>query len=339
MTKQHPLATNREEGRFTNLPATMAHQVDIPADEGNIVWKNALAFVGILAALSVLVVFGGWLSGGKSGAEKTIIRLVQPVGALWLLYTSWCIQFYGRPLIGLPRSMRARIITPADNAKVCGPTKNSLRTSIVPAITWLAFVVFTTSPLCNWCVGRLESSVVSFQPEANPPLDAIVVLGGGTHQGPWRAEVSAAGDRVVYAAQLYLQGHARRLITTGDASPGISKDLTSPREQTIELWTRLDIPVADIGTLNGKNTFQELQSLKDNWSQFESGRVGILTSAMHLPRAMRLAKSQGLDVLPVAADHLYTDQPLTYLDFIPSAGPPAVLAVCQHEFMAWLVNR
>jgi uncharacterized SAM-binding protein YcdF (DUF218 family) len=197
----------------------------------------------------------------------------------------------------------------------------------------------TTSPFAAWCVQRLESSVEAYRPERDGQVAALIVLGGGTHQGPWRAELSTAGDRVAYAAQLYLQNHTQRLITTGDATPGISRDTSSPREHTIELWTQLKIPEEAIGSLQGQNTFQELQSLKQIYDQFHGGRVGILTSAMHLPRAMRLAKAQGLEVVPLAADHIASSQPFTYLDFIPSAGPLNLLAACQHEFMAWLAGR
>ena len=195
------------------------------------------------------------------------------------------------------------------------------------------------TPFAAWCIRRLESSVEAYRPERDGQLVAVVVLGGGTHQGPWRAELSSAGDRVMYAAQLYLQNHTLQLITTGDATPGISRDKSSPRQHTIELWTQLKIPEDAIGTLNGQNTMQELQSLKNIFDQFRGGRVGILTSAMHLPRAMRLAKALGLDVVPLSADHMDSSEPFTHLDFIPSAGPLNQLAACQHEFMAWIVGR
>ncbi len=327
-------------------PTIAAPGVATPAVAGNVHWRPL--FIGVVA-LAFLVVLGGWLSGGKSGAEKSIIRLLQPIGVFWLVFTNWTLQICSQAIAGFLRERRHRSNPNQLATAPRNPVQSNLNNSawparqltkvIVPAVAWLLFMLFTTSPLCGWCVWRLESSVESFRPESHPPLDAIVVLGGGTHQGPWRAEVAGAGDRVLYAAQLYLQGHTQQLITTGDASPGISKDLTSPREQTIELWTRLQIPASAIDTLHGKNTFEELQSLKQKKSQFKDGRIGLLTSALHLPRAMRLAKAQGLEVFPIAADHLHSEQPMSYLDLIPSAGPLNQLAACQHELMAWLVNR
>lgn len=270
--------------------------------------KRLLLTASVLALLLVAI---GVLAGGKSGAEKTAIRLSQPIGFGWLLFSAFCFQL---------------------------TFVSGVRKAAAGWLVWFAVMFVTTSPFANWCVMRLESSVEAYRPERDGQLGAVVVLGGGTRQGPWRAELAGAGDRVMYAAELYLQNHTQRLIATGDATPGLSRDTSSPRDHTIELWTQLKIPEDAIDGLHGQNTFQELQSLKNVFDQIE-GRVGILTSAMHLPRAMRLAKAQGLDVVGLSADHVASAQPFTYLDFIPSAGPLNQLAACQHEFMAWLVGR
>lgn len=280
-----------------------------PGQSSRATWQRVLVTVAVLGFLLVAL---GVLVGGKSGAEKTMIRLVQPIGFGWLLLTAHCLQ----------------------NTLVCG-----LRRTRTSWLIWFALMFFTTTPFADWCVRRIESSVEAYRPECDGQLAAVVVLGGGTHAGPWRVELASAGDRVMYGAQLYLQKHTQRLITTGDATPGVSRDSSSPREHTLEIWTQLKIPEEAIGSLQGINTFQELQSLKAIFEQFQGGRVGILTSALHLPRAMRLAKAQGLDVVPLAADHIASTQSFTYLDFIPSAGPLCLLAACQHEFMAWLVGR
>jgi uncharacterized SAM-binding protein YcdF (DUF218 family) len=272
-------------------------------------WRRVLL---IAMAIAVLLVAVGLLAAGKSGAEKTLTRLVQPIGFGWLLLSAWCLQR-----------------TLADG----------LQKAFLPWLVWLAVMFLTTAPFAEWCLSKIESSVESYLPERDGQLAAVVVLGGGTREGPWRAELGSAGDRVMYAAQLFLQNHTQRLITTGDATPGISRNLSSPREQTQEIWSQLKIPADAIGALQGQNTYQEIQSLKKIFDQFQGGRIGILTSALHLPRALRLAKAQGLDVVPLAADHLSSAQPLTFLDFIPSAGPLNQLAACQHEFMAKFVSR
>ena len=274
-----------------------------------ITWQRLLLNAAVLAILLVTI---GVFAAGKSGAEKTIVRLSQPIGFGWLLFTAYCLQL---------------------------TLVSCVRMAMAPWLIWFAMMVLTTSPFSEWCVYRLESSVEAYRPDRDGPLAAVVVLGGGTHQGPWRAELSCAGDRIMYATQLYLQNQTRKLITTGDATTGISRDTTSPREHTTELWTQLKIPKVAIHGLQGKNTYQEIQSLKKVIDQYKGDRVGILTSALHLPRAMRLAKAAGLDVVPLAADHLASSQPFSYLDFIPSAAPLNQLAACQNEIMAWFAGR
>lgn len=281
----------------------------LPAKQFQVTWKRILFTAAVFGVLLVLI---GLVAIGKSGAEKTAIRLLQPIGFGWLLFTAFCLQV---------------------------TWLNDLRRASFHWLIWIGVMVVTTTPLADWCTRRIESSVEAYRPEREGQLAAVVVLGGGTHQGPWRAELSSAGDRIMYGAQLYLQNHTLRLITTGDATLGVSRDSSSPREHTIELWSGLKIPEDVIGSLQGQNTFQEIQSLKNIFEQFNGERVGLLTSALHLPRAMRLAKAQGLDVVPLAADHISTSEPLTYLDFIPSSGPLNLLAACQHEFMAWFVGR
>lgn len=241
-----------------------------------------------------------------------MIRLVQPIGLGWLCYTAWITLW-----AYLQRGQHCyRHI-----------------------LLWCIIMLLTTSPLSGWCVKRLEAVNQEYDPQRHGDLDVLVVLGGGTRQGPLRAELAGDGDRVMYATQLFFQGHAKHLIATGDATPGVSRDVTSPREQTIEIWQQLKIPAEAISTIAGLNTYQEIQSLKAIWPEIGHLRVGLLTSASHLPRAMRLARAQGLELIPVPADHDHSDQPLTFLDFIPSAGPLNQLAACQHEWMAWLVNR
>ena len=270
--------------------------------------RFALTLFGLVCALVAMAL----IAAGKGGAEKLLIRLAQPIGLSWLCFTAWTISY---------------------------TFTNGVRKAMFPWGVWWVTMVFTTSPLASWCLNRLESSVEAYAPERDQPLDAVIVLGGGTRQGPSRAEAGQAGDRVMYAAQLFLEGYTKRLITTGDAMPGVSRDMTSPRDQTIEIWTKLQVPAEAIGSLHGANTYQELQSLKEIFDQFKGGRIGILTSALHLPRAMRLAKAAGIEVVPLAANHESSREPFTFLDFIPSAGPLNQLAACQHEFMAWFVGR
>jgi uncharacterized SAM-binding protein YcdF (DUF218 family) len=115
--------------------------------------------------------------------------------------------------------------------------------------------------------------------------------------------------------------------------------MISPAAQTIEIWTSLGIPRDAIMTLGGQNTAAELAELKRIGPQLAGKRVGLLTSGDHLPRAMRLARAQELELVPVAANVKWSPEPWNLLDFIPQAGNLAQLAALQHEIMASFVRR
>ncbi len=77
----------------------------------------------------------------------------------------------------------------------------------------------------------------------------------------------------------------------------------SPAEQSTEVLRRLGIPPEAIETLLGRNTAEEMISLGSRFADL-SRRVGLLTSAWHLPRAMRLARRNGFEPHPLPSDFL-----------------------------------
>jgi uncharacterized SAM-binding protein YcdF (DUF218 family) len=248
------------------------------------------------AVVAVLLVCSGFVVDGKLVAEKTLTKLTFPFGLFWLLLTGWML----------------------DRLRSC-----QLAQWVAPGLAWLVMTGASCGPIVNQVVRQLETSVQPFQPERDPPLDLLVVLGGGTHLGPFRAEAGDAGDRVLYAAQLFHQGNTKRLLTTGESLPGLRGDRVDPSQLTIEIWTQLGIDRDTIETLGGRNTFEELQALQQMLEGDAShGRVGLLTSAWHLPRAIRLGRAAGLhDLVPVAADHLQQADAPNFVDFIPSRTP------------------
>lgn len=272
-------------------------------------WWPALA---IAAGIGLVLAGIAFATYGKPLTEKTITALAMPVGAIWLVTTGRLVQ-----MLLLRR-----------------PHQSKMALGL-----WLVLSICGTRPLQSSLTHWLESSVSAYEPSRDGNLDVLVVLGGGTSSGPWRAQAGNAGDRVLMAAQLYHQGHVQQLVTTGEAMPGVSKTMISPAEQTVEIWTSLGIPSSAIMTLGGQNTSAELANLKRSWPQLADKRVGLLTSAIHLPRAMRLARAQELDFIPVAANVKWSPEPLGLLDFIPQAGNLNELAAAQHEVMAYFVRR
>ncbi len=271
---------------------------------------RTLATVVLFAGVLVML---GYLFDGKTGAEKTLTRLCFPIGLLWLLITAGLFQLLW--------------------------SRHFFRASLV-GMGWLLFTFLGSAPGSQVCLRSLENQISNFRPGIDQDLDLLVVLGGGTSQGPLRAQAGVSGDRVVLAAQLFHQGHAKRLITTGDSTPGFGKERSHPSAHTREIWLQLGIDAEHIGQLSGINTYLEIQSLKQLRNEFPAARIGLLTSAFHLPRALRLAQAAGMyDLIPVAADYQTHVEHYSFVDLIPSARAFDQVARSQHEYMAALFAR
>ncbi|MEM8734754.1 MAG: YdcF family protein [Planctomycetota bacterium] len=266
------------------------------------------------AGVALLLIAIGTVLHGKIGFEKTLTYCIKPFGACWLLFTGFVLASLG--------PFRVQQFT-----LVCG---------------WLLLTVASCGPISYQVTRYLEESIDVPELSADDPLDAVLVLGGGTADALTRAQVSSAGDRVVYGAQLYHRGIAKRLITSGTAIKSMAGEaLRGPADQTQEIWQGLGIPADKILVFEGRNTFEEIRTLSEALEGDLAGmKIGILTSAIHLPRAMRLAQARGLeDIVPIAADYRYHDGPKPFMYYLPGAQPLYQLAAAEHEIIAKLVNR
>lgn len=162
----------------------------------------------------------------------------------------------------------------------------------------------------EWVGGVLLGSLErEFYPRVHPVdadvlYDAVMVLGGGSAGSDTHYFVSHAGDRILTGARLYLAGKTPILITSGSTVPG-STSFHNSAEATAEIWTDLDIPEEAIRQVSGPhNTREEIDALAEIVEAEGFDRVGLVTSAWHLRRAMQLVDAEGLSdvVEPIPAD-------------------------------------
>ena len=189
-------------------------------------------------------------------------------------------------------------------------------------------------------VSRIESSVVTWNYETDQPLDSIVVFGGGTgRDATGRSQLSLAGDRAAWGARLYHLGKTKKLIATGDAAPGANAQQRDPSIQAREIWVQLQVPNDAIEEIEGINTTQEIESLKRHPDVIAGKRVGLLTSALHLPRVMRLARAAGIEAIPIASDFRSNKSRVTWLDLVPQADSLNKFDLLWKETLGGLIGR
>jgi uncharacterized SAM-binding protein YcdF (DUF218 family) len=174
------------------------------------------------------------------------------------------------------------------------------------------------------------------------PLEAVIVLGGGTSSTPWgAAQAGESGDRVLLAARLYHRGQTPILVTSGSPIVGYLDGHDSV-EATAEIWRDLGIPEEAIVRVPGaRNTREEARVHAALIRERGWSRVGLVSSAVHFPRAMGLFNAEGVTPVPLPADFRGTHRlrfPELY-DLIPAAGSLALLERAGWERLGAAVGR
>lgn len=201
-------------------------------------------------------------------------------------------------------------------------------------------------PLSIELIGLVEKQYPTKNPvDFEQPFRAIVMLGGCTRRLPnGRPEVSEEGQRVVTTAEFWHAGKTAWIVTTGRRHEN-KEDPDDPAVVGTDLLVRLGVPAEKILQLPGRNTAEEitamselLQSPPADFAKSE-GRVGLVTSAFHMPRAMKLASNASLNVIPLPSGHRWSDRSWEPSDLIPNAGAISNNTVLVRESLARLVGR
>jgi uncharacterized SAM-binding protein YcdF (DUF218 family) len=158
-----------------------------------------------------------------------------------------------------------------------------------------------------------------YPPLAGPvQADAIVVLGGGTRgSDPPRpmTEVNEAGDRLLYAARLYHDGAAGRVIVTGGSVEWLTPEGIDPEANDMSsIMQLLGVPAAAL-TLEAEsqNTYENALYTYRLLAEDGFDDILLVTSAMHMPRSVPLFEAHGLRVTPAPTDFLVSDAEWSHL--------------------------
>lgn len=280
---------------------------------------RTLAVVLLIAGCGLLLI---WLTLGRDAAEKIGTAVFMPSGLLWLMLLSLTIQLW---------PFRKR-----DSA-----ANRSFAALVVFTLYSLAGNGFIADALA----GKLEAPYLHIDPLTELPLDYVIVLGGGGGPGAnGRIQGNSSGDRLILAAQLYHCHKEAKLICTGQRIESMNSTGVDPADASRDILTRLGVPADSIELLGGKNTSEEMQNLGKRFGGSEA-RIGLLTSAWHLPRATRLAKRNGLTTNPLPADFRSSpqDQPLTTGQcieaMIPNGSAMASTWWFAREYLGMLLGR
>lgn len=205
----------------------------------------------------------------------------------------------------------------------------------------------------RWVATTLARSL-EWQYLPNEPISsapAMVVLGGGTEPAfPPRSqpEVNSAGDRVLYAATLYRQGKAPLVIVSGGNVAFRGEQPSTPASDMRHLLEMLGVPPeAILEEDQSQNTYENALYCAKLLKERHIQQVILVTSALHMPRSVKLFEKQGIEVIPAPADFavpfqewedlLHAPIPAQLVALLPSSSNLQLTTNVLHEYIGILV--
>ena len=204
---------------------------------------------------------------------------------------------------------------------------------------WL--FVWSTPLASHWLCAQLEAPYPALELRAIPPAEAAVVLGGAVRAasaGRPFVDLSASTDRVWHAARLYHAGKAPLLVLSGGDDRATSE--MSEAHAMGKFLAELGVPTqALLLEENSRNTAENAAFSARLLQQKGIQRVLLITSAMHMPRALAHFQAQGLEFVPVAIDQTGPMSQRGVLAWLPDAGALERSSRAMKEYVGGWVMR
>ena len=245
--------------------------------------------------------------------DKLIIALISPLG---------CSIFVGGLALCLAAWQRSRL------AWMLG----------FVALVWLG--VWSLPVASHSFRGALEADYPPLALSALPQAEAIVVLGGGVRPAEFvelLPNLTDPADRVWHAARLFHAAKAPLLVMSGGRDA--FKSATSEAAVMRQFAQDLGVPSrAILLEERSRNTRQNAEFTAEILKAKGVSRILLVTSALHMRRAVSLFELQGLTVIPAATDHEARTY-FTVIDWLPDTSALDGSARAMKEIVGRLSGR
>ena len=185
------------------------------------------------------------------------------------------------------------------------------RTGVLLIFLGVSIVWVPATPAFSlWIRGALEHLYPPQAVETVPAVDAIVVLGGSVSPAvPPRIypNLNAGADRVLHAARLYKAGKAPLVIVSSGAFPWRKKGLPEApamRQLLAEWGVPQEVVISET---DSQNTFGNAVFTAGILEQRNIKTILLVTSALHMRRALAVFLSLGINAIPAATDYEIVD--------------------------------
>lgn len=204
-----------------------------------------------------------------------------------------------------------------------------------------------------WVATRLAQSLEwqNLPPQPVPKAEAIVVLGGSTrspiYPRPW-VDLNEAGDRILHGIRLYKAKKAPLLVFSGGrvAWRGGGNPESADMAAIATAW---GVPASAIAQdPTSLNTYQNAVNVKALLAERDLNHILLVTSAMHMPRALAIFRHQGMNAIAAPTDFLVSAQSVeeisgsrqgVMLSLLPDASNLFQISRAIKEYLGLLVYR
>jgi len=201
------------------------------------------------------------------------------------------------------------------------------------------FWIFTTPIVSSHMVASLEKKFLPVPIDKSPTADAIVVLGGsivGPDSPRIDIELTGSSDRILHAARLYRAGKAPIVIATGGAMDSQS-EAYAMKAQLTEWGVPKKNVIIETESLN---TYRNAVNSKPLLDKRRVKRVLLVTSAIHMPRALATFRTLGINAIPSPTDYLEVDRKKYEIkDFLPDIDGLGKTSLAVKEYLGLLAYR
>jgi uncharacterized SAM-binding protein YcdF (DUF218 family) len=176
-----------------------------------------------------------------------------------------------------------------------------------------------------------------------PEVDAIVVLGGSLSpplSPRLYMDLSGSTDRIWHGVRLFRAGRSATIVLSGGnvfPQPGVEGE-SLYAAQLMEEWgvPRSAILIED----RSRNTYENALYSKELLDKNGLKKVLLVTSALHMPRALRVFRSNGIDAIAAPTDYNVVDleQP-GFFNWIPNLGAMSAISALIRENLGIIVYR
>jgi uncharacterized SAM-binding protein YcdF (DUF218 family) len=171
----------------------------------------------------------------------------------------------------------------------------------------------------------------------SPTADIIVILGGAVEGVvPPRVEedLGDGADRILHAMRLFKAGKAEKILVVGGNLPWLGVEVAEAEviRSLLEEW---GVPADAIHTSGeSRNTYENAVEAKQVLGELGLSRVLLVTSALHMPRALSVFKTAGIDVTPSPTDFIAVDRGGYHImAFVPDVAALSLTTSLAREWM------